>query len=42
MAEEGRIYFCEVCGQEVKVIKAGGGVLLCCGVEMQLKPLKEH
>lgn len=37
MAEEGRIYVCNICGQEVKVTKAGAGALVCCGQEMELK-----
>ncbi len=37
MAEEGKIYLCSICGQEVKVTKAGAGALLCCGQEMNLK-----
>lgn len=29
-------YRCNVCGNEVKVAKAGGGTLVCCGQEMEL------
>ena len=36
MAELGKTYVCDVCGNEVKVSKAGGGVLVCCG-----KPMKK-
>ncbi len=33
----GKIYFCPVCGNEVKFEKDGGGTLICCGQEMQIK-----
>ena len=36
MAELGKTYVCDVCGNEVKVVKAGGGGLVCCG-----KPMKK-
>lgn len=32
----GEHYRCNICGNEVTVIKAGGGILVCCGQEMQL------
>jgi len=32
-----RVYFCPVCGNEVKFVKDGGGQLVCCGQEMKLK-----
>lgn len=32
--EIGEVYKCEVCGNEVEVIAAGGGTLVCCGKEM--------
>lgn len=32
----GKSYYCDTCGQEVKVTKEGGGVLVCCG-----KPMRE-
>ena len=31
----GEEYKCNVCGNEVKVIKVGGGVLVCCGQDME-------
>jgi len=31
----GEIYRCNICGNEVTVIKAGGGTLVCCGKEME-------
>jgi len=33
--EIGEKYRCSVCGNEVAVIKVGGGTLVCCGKEMQ-------
>ncbi|RJR25799.1 desulfoferrodoxin FeS4 iron-binding domain-containing protein [Candidatus Microgenomates bacterium] len=32
----GEHYRCNVCGNEVKVIKVGRGSLFCCGQEMSL------
>lgn len=29
-------YRCNVCGNEVKVKKVGGGTLVCCNQEMEL------
>ena len=40
MALEGRTYICDVCGQEVLVSKEGGGILVCCGVDMRLKGIE--
>ncbi len=37
--KEGEKYYCEICGNEVTVTKAGGGELICCGKPMEL--LKE-
>lgn len=37
MAEQGKRYLCPICGQEVTVVKAGAGLLVCCGREMELK-----
>ena len=36
MTKVGEVYACDVCGNEVKVTKAGGGGLVCCG-----KPMKK-
>ena len=36
MAKEGEIYKCFTCGNKVKVIEAGAGVLVCCGQEMSV------
>lgn len=30
----GEKYRCEICGNEVEVIKVGGGTLVCCGQDM--------
>ena len=32
----GQEYLCKVCGNKVKVVEVGGGVLVCCGVPMKL------
>jgi desulfoferrodoxin-like iron-binding protein len=37
MAEEGKIYVCDLCGQEVRVTKSGVGTLVCCNVPMHVK-----
>jgi superoxide reductase len=31
-----QVYRCNICGNKVKVVEAGGGVLVCCGVPMKL------
>ena len=28
-------YRCNICGNEVKVIKVGGGTLVCCSQDME-------
>ena len=33
--EIGEMYRCNVCGNEVSVTKVGGGILVCCGQEME-------
>lgn len=33
--EVGQVYVCKVCGNKVKVMEAGGGVLVCCGIPMK-------
>ena len=40
MAERLEVYKCEVCGNIVEVLHAGGGELVCCGQPMTL--LKEN
>ena len=37
MAEQGKIYVCALCGQEVRVVKSGVGTLVCCDQPMNLK-----
>jgi desulfoferrodoxin-like iron-binding protein len=34
MAQVNETYLCEICGNKVKVIEAGGGELVCCGEAM--------
>ena len=34
--EVGEMYRCNICGNEVRVIKVGGGTLVCCGQEMKI------
>ena len=36
MAKVGDIYLCEICGNKVRVLEAGAGVLVCCGKPMKL------
>jgi superoxide reductase len=36
MAEKGRVYKCEVCGNIVGVFHQGGGTLVCCNQPMNL------
>ena len=31
----GEKYRCNVCGNEVVVTKVGGGILVCCGQDME-------
>lgn len=33
----GKRYFCEKCGSEMLVTKAGDGAMSCCGQPMQLR-----
>lgn len=32
----GEKYICRICGNEVEVLKVGGGTLVCCGQDMEL------
>jgi superoxide reductase len=34
--EVGETYRCNICGNEVRVIRVGGGTLVCCGQEMEI------
>jgi superoxide reductase len=36
MAEQLQVYKCDVCGNIVEVMHAGGGELVCCGQPMKL------
>ncbi len=36
MIKRGNVYKCEVCGNIVEVLYAGGGQLVCCGQPMTL------
>jgi desulfoferrodoxin-like iron-binding protein len=36
MTKEKEIYRCEICGNVVEVLEAGGGQLVCCGKPMKL------
>ena len=33
--EVGEVYKCNVCGNVVRVMKVGGGTLVCCGRDME-------
>jgi len=37
MTKINETYVCEVCGNIVKVVKAGAGTLVCCGKNMVLQ-----
>jgi desulfoferrodoxin-like iron-binding protein len=32
----GEKFVCSICGNEVEVTNAGGGTLVCCGLDMQV------
>ena len=34
--EKNQVYRCSVCGNIVEVLHVGGGILVCCGKEMEL------
>ena len=36
MTEINQVYKCNICGNTVKVLHAGGGELVCCGQPMEL------
>ena len=38
----GEEFRCSVCGNEVKVIKVGGGTLVCCGKDMERFDIMEE
>ncbi|MBN1367191.1 MAG: desulfoferrodoxin FeS4 iron-binding domain-containing protein [Dehalococcoidales bacterium] len=33
--EVGEVYKCNICGNVVRVVKVGGGTLVCCGRDME-------
>jgi superoxide reductase len=35
MTQEGEMYACKICGNVVKVVASGNGILVCCGQPMQ-------
>ncbi len=37
MTKVDETYKCELCGNIVKVVEAGGGTLVCCGADMVLQ-----
>lgn len=42
MVEKLQVYKCEVCGNIVEILYAGGGKLVCCDKEMKLFEEKTH
>lgn len=40
MAEQKKVYKCEICGNIVEVLHAGEGELVCCGEPMKLQEEK--
>ncbi len=38
----GKVYFCAICGNEVKFEKDGGGQLVCCGQPMKEKEAEKE
>lgn len=38
MTNVDEVYYCEICGNKVKVLEPGGGTLVCCGRNMVLQP----
>ncbi len=36
MTTIGDVYVCEICGNKVKVLEAGAGILVCCGQPMKV------
>lgn len=37
MTQVDQVYKCNLCGNIVKVVEAGGGELVCCGAPMELQ-----
>jgi superoxide reductase len=40
MTQRLQVYECQICGNMVEILRAGGGTLVCCNQEMKL--LEEH
>lgn len=40
MVERFQVYKCSICGNIVEVLHVGGGILVCCGKEMELLKAK--
>ncbi|UCH03111.1 MAG: desulfoferrodoxin FeS4 iron-binding domain-containing protein [Candidatus Bathyarchaeota archaeon] len=36
MTKLNEIYVCNICGNKIKVMEAGFGILVCCGQNMKL------
>jgi len=36
VSKKGEVYDCDICGNVVEVVEAGGGELVCCGQPMTL------
>ena len=36
-SHKSELYYCEICGAEIKVKKGGDGTLECCGQAMEIK-----
>ena len=42
MTDVDELYVCKICGNAVKVVVAGAGVLVCCGQPMELVKEEEE
>ena len=42
MKEAGEIYRCSIFGNEVRMITAGRGILICCGQDMQIIRIQQQ
>lgn len=36
MTEVNETYYCQICGNKVKVLESGAGQLVCCGQPMEI------
>jgi len=41
MTKIGEVYRCNICGNTVKILKEGVGILVCCGQPMELQEEKK-